>query len=439
MILVYTHKITPRLNYIFRHLFNNLMLKDVKFTTKIEEFIAFNGPKFSYAPQALGGEFHIQSHPLLFQQGIKSHEIKFGFWDNIPVFFEVPNSDIPFDLFAASFFLLSRYEEYLPHQLDKHERYGYKNSVLIQHNMFNKPMVEIWIEKFKQRLQERFPDLIFEDRQFYFEPLINVSMARLYQGKSIIRFILGGFDDLFHFRFRSFWLRNRVYLTGKKDPYDTFDKILKLKKKYKHLITFFHLLTTYSLFDHNISMNKHEYQSQIKFLADYADTGLLTSYYALDDEETIEKEILKLENIMHKPLEKVRAHFNRIKIPKTYQIYNEEELKHDFSMGYNHKIGFRAGTSVPFRFYDIENETETHLTLHPVSISDIMLKYQYRLNPEKALKIMMEQGEIIRRYKGHFYPIFHNFILSDLKEWQAWNALYITTIKHFTDAEITNH
>ncbi|HFX18172.1 MAG TPA: hypothetical protein ENK64_03425 [Flavobacteriales bacterium] len=181
-------------------------------------------------------------------------------------------------------------------------------------------------------------------------------------------------------------------------------------------------------------MNKHEYQTQIKFLADYADTGLLTSYYAMNDEEMIEKEIKKLENIIHKPVEKVRAHFNRIDIPKTYQIYNDMELKKDYSMGYNHKIGFRAGTCLPFKFYDIENETETFLTLHPTIISDVMLKYQYRQKPDKALKIMIEQGEQIKKYGGHFYPVFHNFILSDLKEWQGWNQLYIETVKYFTNA-----
>ncbi len=434
MILVYTPKITARLNYIFRHLFNNLMLKDVKFTTKVEEFIAYNGPKFSYTTQALGGEFHIRAHPILFQQGIKHHEIDFGFWDDIPVFFKVMHSDIPFDIFAAAFYLLSRYEEYLPHQLDEHERYNYKNSLLIQHNMFNKPVLEIWVEKFKKTLQERFDDLTFENRKFHFEPLINVSMARLYQGKSFLRFLFGGIDDLLHFKLKNFVMRNRVYLFGKKDPYDTFDDLLIIKKKYKHPLTFFHLLTTYSLFDHNVSMNKHDYQTQIKLLADYTDTGLLTSYYAVDNEDVVEKEIKVLENIIHKPVKKVRAHFNRIKIPATYQIYNDLELKKDYSMGYNHKIGFRAGTSVPFNFYDIENETETHLLLHPTVISDVMLKYQYRLKPDKALKILLEEGEIIKKYNGHFYPVFHNFILSDLKEWQKWKPLYIETIKHFHNA-----
>jgi len=115
-------------------------------------------------------------------------------------------------------------------------------------------------------------------------------------------------------------------------------------------LTFFHLLSTYSLYDHNISKNKSVYKNQIKYLADYTETGLLTSYYAYEDENTIEKEVKFLENIIHKPVKKIKAHFNRISIPSTYQIYNDLELKKDFSMGYNHKIGFRAGTSVPFYF-----------------------------------------------------------------------------------------
>jgi len=432
MILVYTHKITARVNFIFRHIFNNLLQTDVKFTTKIEEFIAYNGGKFSYTPQALGDEFHIQSHPLLYQQGIKSNEIKVGKWHDVPIFFEVPDSDIPFDLFAASFYLLSRYEEYLPAQMDEHGRYDYKNSLLTQQKVLMQPLVEIWTDKLKLTLQHRFESLEFPERKFYFEPLINVSMARLYKHKALWRYFFGSINDFFHFRFRSFILRNQVYLSGKKDPYDTFDELLRLKKKYKHPLTFFHLLSSYSLFDHNISKNKSVYKNQIKYLADYADTGLLASYYALDDEDVIEKEVKFLENTIHKPVQKIRAHFNRIRIPSTYQIYNDLELKKDFSMGYNHKIGFRAGTSVPFPFYDIENETETPLILHPVVISDIMLKHQYKFSYKKAMKTMIEQGELIQKYGGHFYPVFYNSILSDTKEWRKWNDLYINTIKHFS-------
>ncbi len=432
MILVYTHKITSRVNYIFRHVFNNILQMDIKFTTKIEEFVAFNGTKFSYSPQAFGNEFHITPHPILYQQGIKNQEINMHYWDKLPCFFKVENSDIPFDIFAATFYLISRYEEYIPHKSDNHNRYLYKNSILSLQGILNQPIIEMWLEAFKQQLQVKFPEQKFIKRSFHFEPLINVSMANLYKNKSFLRYVSGSIKDIIQLKFRLFWLRQKVYIGNKKDPYDTFGKILELKKKYNHPLTFFHLLNTYSQFDHNISSNNKDYQTQIKFLADYSDTGILTSYYAMEDEQAIQNEVKKLEQITHKQTQKVKAHFNRIKIPKTYQYYIDAELTKDYSMGYNQKIGFRAGTSIPFYYYDIENETQTNLLVHPRVISDIMLRYQYHLQPQKALSVMIEYGELIKKYGGDFYPVFHNFVLSDLTYWKEWNRVYEETIKYFS-------
>ena len=431
MILVYTHKITSRTNYIFRHIFNNILQTEFKFTTKIEEFIAYNGAKFSYAPQALANEFHITPHPILFQQGVRNQEIKFGFWEDLPIFFQTPDSEIPFDIFAAVFFLISRYEEYLPHKTDEHGRYHNQNSILNLQGILNQPIVELWIEKFKLSILEKFPDTSFNNRKFVFEPVINVSMARLFKNKSFLRHFSGSFREFFTLKWRLFSLRQKTYWGKTRDPYDTFHKIIQLKKQYNHPLTFFHLLHKYSQFDHNVSPDNSTYQNQIKYLADYAGTGILTSYYSMKDEIQIKNEVDFLEQIIHKPIKKVKAHFNRIKIPDTYRFFIEAGLTQDYSMGYNHKIGFRAGTSIPFYFYDIKNESLTDLKVFPTTISDIMLRYQYYLPPEKALKIMIEQGEIIKKVGGNFHPVFHNFILSDLRHWKNWNKLYIETVKHF--------
>ena len=123
LILVYTHKITPRIRYIFKHIFSRILLVPVDFTSKIEEFVAHNGPKMSYTKVALGNEFFVRSQGLLFEQGVSDLEVNLGKWGDVPSFFTAGSkSSIPYDIFAASFFLISRYEEYLPHVRDKHER-----------------------------------------------------------------------------------------------------------------------------------------------------------------------------------------------------------------------------------------------------------------------------------------------------------------------------
>ena len=54
MILVYTHKITPRIRYIFKHILTRTLLIPVDFTSKVEEFVAHNGSKLSYTKTPLG-------------------------------------------------------------------------------------------------------------------------------------------------------------------------------------------------------------------------------------------------------------------------------------------------------------------------------------------------------------------------------------------------
>ena len=63
-----------------------------------------------------GDEFFIASHTLLFEQGVINQNIEIKKWEDMPIFFETnKNGVFPFDIFASSFFLLTRYEESLPH------------------------------------------------------------------------------------------------------------------------------------------------------------------------------------------------------------------------------------------------------------------------------------------------------------------------------------
>ena len=114
MLLVYTHKLTPRVNYTFKQICTRILGIPVSFTTKVEELIAHDSLKMSYTNQPLGNEFHVRSHRLLFEQGLSDLEINVQNWKYTKCFFSAgEKSDLPFDIFAATFYLLSRYEEYL--------------------------------------------------------------------------------------------------------------------------------------------------------------------------------------------------------------------------------------------------------------------------------------------------------------------------------------
>ncbi len=58
--------------------------------------------------------FFIKASPLLFENEIKKQEIQVVEKNNVKVLFPNEEDDLGFDIFSAVFYMLSRYEEYLP-------------------------------------------------------------------------------------------------------------------------------------------------------------------------------------------------------------------------------------------------------------------------------------------------------------------------------------
>ena len=265
MLLVYTHKITPRLTYIFRHVFVRILRIPIDFTTKVEEFIAHNGPKITYSKIPLGNEFFIRNHDLLFDQGINDRTIKLSYWDDITCFFPTgEKSSIPFDLFAASFYLITRYEEYQPHVTDKHGRFSANQSLAFQGDFLEKPLVDVWAFKLLKTLQKKFPDYEFRTRDFRFISTINVNEAFAFKHKGLIRNIGSFFSDLVKFNFRGIIRQIAVVLSIKEDPYNTYEHLLELRKQYGVRTLFFFLFSEYTTFDKNVSTTNNRYKLLVK-------------------------------------------------------------------------------------------------------------------------------------------------------------------------------
>src|SRR5690606_8707328 len=156
MLLVYTHKITPRLTYAFKHIVLRILNVPVSFTTKVEEFIAHDSMKISYTKHLLSSELFIRSHDLLFEQGLSDVDIHVQDWDTTKCFFATSDkSSLPFDIFAATFYLLSRYEEYLPQVKDGYGRFLASESLAYKENFLHQPVVDIWAYKFREVLKRR--------------------------------------------------------------------------------------------------------------------------------------------------------------------------------------------------------------------------------------------------------------------------------------------
>lgn len=430
MILVYTHKITPRVRYIFKHILTRTLLIPVDFTSKIEEFVAYNGPKLSYTKTVLGTEFFIKSNDLLFEQGVNDIEITINKWEEVPCFFGTNiKSAIPFDIFAASFYLISRYEEYLPHVKDIHGRYTAEQSLAYKKGFLEKPVVDIWAYKFLEALKEKFPDYDYKNRAYNYISSIDIDNAFAYKHKSIVRSVGGFFNDLFHLKLFNVWNRFAVTFNIKNDPFDTFEKLLRFKKEYNVKTIFFFLIGDYTTFDTNVSASKQKYRLLIKEMGDYAKVGLHPSYFSMQNAALLKKEKERLENITNTPVKSSRQHYLRFSLPETYQHLIDLEIEEDYSMGYASNVGFRASTCTPFYFYDLDFEIQTPLKIYPFALMDTTLNDYMKLTPKQSLGKIRDLKNEVKAVNGTFITLFHNESLSDYLRWKGWKRLYESMLK----------
>jgi len=429
MLLVYTHKITPRLNYIFKHIFVRILQIPVSFTTRVDVFVAHNGPKITYAKAPLASEFFIRSHDLLFDQGINDIDIKILKWDDTPCFFPAGEaSSIPFDIFAASFYLVSRYEEYLPHVQDYHERFPADESIAFKNNFLEEPVVDIWAYKFLELIKEKFPKYEYKKREFQLISTIDVDTAFAYKNKGIMRTIGGFLKDIVHFRFVNFWHRLLAILNFSKDPFNTFSELLEIKKEYNVNTLFFFLLGDYTTFDKNISASNNKFQSLLKSVGDYAKIGMHPSYFSIRNFDKLKKEKLRLESIINSPVTFSRQHFLRLSLPETYQYLIDLDIEEDHTMGYAKHVGFRASTCTPFYFYDLDFEIQTPLKVVPFALMDVTLKDYMQLSNEESVAKILKLKEAVKNVNGTFVSLFHNETLSENEFWQGWTTIYKTMV-----------
>ena len=423
MLLVYTHKITPRLKYVFKHVCTRILGIEVSFTTKIEEFIAHDAQKISYTKQQLGNEFFIKSHDILFEQGLNDIDINVQNWGRTKCFFfNGEKSSIPFDVFAASFYLLSRYEEYLPHVKDNYGRFLATESVAFKHGFLHQPVVDVWAYKFKEALQTQFPEYQFAQKKYSVKPIIDVPSAFHFKFKGIMRSFGGSVKDIFQFKFKTLYNRFMVIFGLKHDPYDTFKYIINRQKQSKFKFLFFFLIGDYSTYDKGINPNKKKFVSLIKHVADYCEVGLKTSFFSIDDFSILKKEKLKMEEIINTTLKASRQSFSKLNLPESYRNLIELEILEDYTMGYVNEVGFRAGSCTPFLFYDLDYEIQTPLKIHSYHIMDyVLLKNQSLLDKKKVLNEIISE---VKQVNGEFVPVFHNYTFSEIERWKGFKELF---------------
>lgn len=431
MLLIYSQYDSPRFRYTCEVLLHELSGIRISFTNDVSEFAQYEGAKINYSSGTLSDkEIRIEPHSLLFETGIRPLEVTVEKGVSYPLLFPTPGGDLLFDIFAASFYLLSRYEEYLPYQPDEYGRFPHAKSIAFKNEFLRLPVINYWLSDFLARLQAKFPTLIIKSPQFRFIPTYDIDMAFSYLHKGIKRNTGGLMRSLIRNEMSEIKQRIAV-LTGKqKDPFDVFDWLDTLHQSHNLRPYYFFLVaTSRGRYDKNINPNHPVMRKLISRHASAYPVGIHPSWQSSDKPDLLSSEIQTLKAIAEKEVTNSRQHYIRFHLPDTYRRLIDHGITDEFSMGYATINGFRASVVSPYFWYDLAREEKTNLLIHPFCFMDANAYYKQKLTPSQAYDEIQYFYHTIRRVNGTMITIWHNSILGTDRKFLGWKEVYESFIK----------
>jgi len=379
---------------------------DFDVTTNFEEFSEYPHAKINYSNKSPEIFFSILPHSILFDHGIRDYHLQVSASRQFEkLFFKNSGGKTPFDLLGASFWLLSRYEEYLPYKGDKYNRFNYKSSLAYQYEFLQVPLVNLWLVELRKLLAEQFPSLKFSEHRYTYISSIDIDNVYKYKHKGFVRSMAGFVSDK---NFQERKQRLRIMLNREKDPFDCYDFLIEAHKKTSTKAIYFFLLGDYGTNDKNHSSSDLRFQSLIKHLADYSDVGIHPSFGSNNNLRQLKVETARLGNITHRLIAKSRQHFSMLKFPNTYKDLLQTGLFADYSMGYTNQNGFRASYCYPYKWYSLDIESVSSLIIHPFCISENTLLANRSKEKKSLIELAYPIVSEVKTYGGEMISVFHN-------------------------------
>jgi hypothetical protein len=285
------------------------------------------------------------------------------------------------------------------------------------------PLVNLWILLLEGVIQNS--KFKIQNSKFSFVPTYDIDIAYSYLHKPVWKNVLGFFRDLLQGKFEQVMERGNVYTGKQKDPFDTYEWIDGLHEKYNlEPIYFFLTIIKRGEYDKNLLARSKPLRQLYNRLSKKYFSGLHPSWQSGTDEWLLEKECKTLESIIGKPITISRNHYLRFNVPHTYRRLIAAGIQKDYSMAYGTINGFRASYALPFRWYDLENESATDLELHPFCFMEANSFFEQHYSAEQAGEEMQYYHDIVKNVNGEFVTLFHNHFLTEQAEWIEWRRMY---------------
>lgn len=328
-----------------------------------------------------------------------------------------------FDVFLFTFFMLSRLEETLGTERDRHGRFLAEKSLACQEGFLDRPIVnecadEIWRLLVKNGWAGK-------QKKRAFRMMLSCDVDRPKCWWSVadwVKSLAGALFKRSDWQEASFLLRQ--YMGAKTDPHDVFDGWLDFFDRHKLQVQFNFMGERATDSDSWYPL-RHPFVLHLmeKLVTRGHAIGFHPSYESFDDEELFGRELESLRQASPVEVTSGRQHYLRFDVPRTWQIWDAAGLKEDSTLGYAEAEGFRCGICQDFPVFDLRQRRVLSLRETPLIAMDVTLAFYRKYSPSQAAERLDELLSHVKRHGGDFTLLWHNSSWS-LPFWQPWQAVF---------------
>jgi hypothetical protein len=333
------------------------------------------------------------------------------------------------DIVAASFYMLTRWEETVIENKDEHNRFLAIDSLAYKNNFLHRPIVNEYVEILYHILKSFGLDQIRKVRKYTTLATHDVDRPFLWDstlGK--IRSI--GASLLIRRNKEEIKLRAQNIVTGT-DPFDTFDLLMDMSESIGEKAHFFFMAGGETEFDNFYQLGEQAVIDLIKRIKERNHCiGIHPSYNTYNNTEMLSSEIDALKMATGMEVTASRQHYLRFDTSSTWNNLEDADVRWDSTMGYPDEAGFRSGVCYTYPLYDIYNRKQLNLLEKPLIVMDATLLRYEKLQIEQALSRVENLQKEVHRYQGEFVFLWHNSSFNS-QEWIGFDEVYKSMYRQF--------
>lgn len=286
------------------------------------------------------------------------------------------------DIIYNTFFFISRAEEIINHERDKHGRFLAGYSILGDYNRLQIPIIDEY-----SRLLLKALDLPMPPNRFS-----RVTLTHDIDTIAHYRHLRGAIGGLLRHQAQAVWAS---WLRLENDPAYTFPWLIEQDRQVKGAEVIYFVKHTHGrgLDYPQYNLHGRDWHKTRELLRNSGATlGTHTSCYGYNGSEG-----------------PVRAHYLNCSIDDMRKMVLAG-VTDDYTMGFADQAGFRLQTTRPVRWIDPETLEVTTLLLHPLTLMDVTLSNENYMNltEDEAYFYCQRLFDKVRLYNGELVLLWHN-------------------------------